>query len=57
LRIQQLQTEQWWVRGGLGEIHFLHTDTTSGRGVLESGGWPGWVARALKKWKVTLIRI
>ena len=30
LSTQFLQTVQWWVLGGFGEIHFLQMDTTSG---------------------------
>lgn len=30
LRMHRLQTEQWWERGGLGEMHFLQMDTTWG---------------------------
>ena len=55
LRIQVLHTLQWWVRGGFGAIHFLQILETCSS-TLSVGGLPGDVKRAMKKWKMMLMR-
>ena len=46
---------QWWVRMGLGEMHFLQMLDTCSRTV-SVGGRPGDVVRAIRKWNTTFAR-